>query len=149
MTASEWADKLKEQIKFDRDYIPSFETTVQILSELLYERDRVYQEYQDGGANPVIVFTTDRGAQNLKPNPLLKEWQDLNSTALLYLRDLGLTPAGLRKLQGQLPKGLAKRDGASVLEELRGVADRKQQPLTIEEQIMREIRQGKTKANRN
>lgn len=104
MNILEWSKILKKQIKFDHDYIPSFETTVQILSELLAERDRVYQMYEDTGSKPVVEFTTDRGAVNLKPNPLLRTWQDLNVTALAYLRDLGLTPAGLRKLQGQLPK---------------------------------------------
>ena len=140
MNKEEWAQILKEQIKFDHNYLPSFETTVGILSEILEERDRVYQIYLEKGAEPVTIFTTDRGAENYKPNPLLKTWQDLNVTALQYLRDLGLTPAGLRKLQGQLPKDFQIHNDkvASVLEELRGIADRKYKPT--ESDIMEGIR---------
>lgn len=31
-------------------------------------------------------------------NPLLVMWDDLNKSALAYWRDLGLTPAGLKKI---------------------------------------------------
>lgn len=31
-------------------------------------------------------------------NPLLVLWDDLNKSALAYWRDLGLTPAGLKKI---------------------------------------------------
>ena len=128
MKRAQWEKKLKEQIKFDADFIPSFQTTIKILSEILEERDNVYTAYQKDGARPVIEFTSDRGAVNMKPNPLLKQWQELNTSALAYLRDLGLTAAGLRKLQGQIPERkskkpskleafYARRDGRSTDEE--------------------------------
>lgn len=116
MNKNEWKKVIEDQIKIDHDYIPSFQTTIQILSEMLEERDRVYQAYIDTGAQPVVNFTSDRGAINLKPNPLLKEWHEINTLCLSYLRDLGLTAQGLRKLQGQLPK---ETGGTSQLDELR------------------------------
>lgn len=143
MNTAEWEDVLKAQIKFDRDYIPSFETTVQILSEMLAERDRVYKAYVDTGAQPVVNFTSDRGAINLKQNPLLKQWHDLNVAALSYLRDLGLTPAGLRKLQGQLPKDIDHNSQLSrTLEHIREMAGQKQtcEPLEPTAEIMQGIR---------
>lgn len=118
MEKSEWKKCITGQIKIDRDYIASFETTINILAEILEERDRVYTAYIDEGAHPTINFTSDRGAVNPKPNPLLRQWQDLNVTALQYLRDLGLSPAGLRKLQGQLPKDHGSRPGG-ILEQIR------------------------------
>lgn len=102
MTAKQWKKTIEEQIKISSEYLPAFNTTILILSEMLEERDRVYKAYIDAGARPVVEFTSDRGATNLKPNPLLRQWQEINSSALLYLRDLGLTAAGLKKLQGQL-----------------------------------------------
>lgn len=102
MTAKQWKKTIEEQIKISSEYLPAFNTTILILSEMLEERDRVYKAYIDAGAQPVVEFTSDRGATNLKPNPLLRQWQEINSSALLYLRDLGLTAAGLKKLQGQL-----------------------------------------------
>lgn len=118
MNKSDWKKTITKQIKVDRDYIRAFDTTLSILAEILEERDRVYEAYVEDGARPVVIFTTDRGAENLKPNPLLRQWQDLNVTALQYLRDLGLTPAGLRKLQGQLPKDRGERKGG-ILEQIR------------------------------
>ena len=47
----------------------------------------------------VVEHVSDRGAVNLKRNPLLQLWQDLNAQALAYWRDLGLTPAGLKRLK--------------------------------------------------
>ena len=110
MNKSEWKKIIEDQIKFDHDYIPSFQTTIQILSEMLEERDRVYAMYMESGAQPVVNFTSDRGAINLKPNPLLRTWQEINTLCLSYLRDLGLTAAGLRKLQGQIPKEKPPRE---------------------------------------
>ena len=104
MKKASYIKLIKEQIKIDADYIASFKTTIEILAEILEERDKVYKQYIDEGANPTIIFESDRGAKNPKPNPLFKEWQDLNIQALGYLRDLGLTAAGLRKLSGQIPK---------------------------------------------
>ena len=117
MNRAEWKTLIEQQIKFDPDYIPSFQTTIIILSEILEERDRVHDEYEKTGANPTIMFESDRGAKNPKPNPLLKQWNELNTTALAYLRDLGITPAGLRKLQGQLPKNEPKRSLADIFNE--------------------------------
>lgn len=119
MTAKQWKKTIEEQIKFDSGYIPAFNTTIQILSEMLEERDRIYKAYIDAGAQPVIEFTSDRGAVNLKPNPLLKQWQEINASALLYLRDLGLTAAGLRKLQGQLPEKPGKTE-EDIMRQIRG-----------------------------
>lgn len=115
MDKSQWKTELEMQIKYDREYVPSFQTTIMILAEVLEERDRTYQMYIESGAQPVVNFTSDRGAVNLKQNPLLKTWQELNTTALAYLRDLGLTAAGLRKLQGQIPKEEVKRDDFSSM----------------------------------
>ena len=144
MNKDEWKIILEDQIKYDHDYIPSFQTTITILSEILAERDRVWKMYEDSGAQPVVNFTSDRGAINLKQNPLQKQWQELNSTALLYLRDLGLTPAGLRKLQGQLPVEATASLNGNALELIRskvGTSYKQIKPTTAEELLAKAIRE--------
>ena len=79
-------------------YKKSFDQMINTLASILEERDRVYRLYLDGGAKPLIEVTSDRGAKNQRPNPLLKQWNDLNTSALAFWRDLGLTPAGLKKI---------------------------------------------------
>lgn len=117
MKKNDYKKRIKEQINFDAEFIPNFETTISILCEILEERDRVYKLYQEQGQNPVIDYTTDRKSTNPKINPLLDTWNKLNNTALTYLDKLGLTPAGLRKLQGQLQKQ-EKSNGFSKLQKL-------------------------------
>ena len=79
-------------------YQKLFDSVIASLSEILEERDRLRKQYLDSGAQPLVVVTSDRGAENMRPNPLLKQWTELNNQALSYWRDLGLTPAGLRKI---------------------------------------------------
>ena len=104
MKKAEYKKRIKEQIQVNTELIKGFDMTINCLAQILEERDRVYLEYIGKGAHPVIEFTSDRGAVNLKPNPLLKLWQELNNTALQYFNALGLSAAGLRKLGGQLPE---------------------------------------------
>lgn len=118
MNAKEYENIIKEQMRFDSGMMPSFKTSIQILCEILEERDRVYRLYLDDGAHPLVEFESDRHAINMKPNPLLRQWQELNASALLYLRDLGLTAAGLRKLQGQIPEK-SGRTTEEIMQEVR------------------------------
>ena len=101
MNKNKWKERLLKEVSIEEYMLSSFETTLDILAEILEERDAVHLAYVNDGSRPVVKFTTDRGKENYKPNPLLRTWQDLNVTALQYLRELGLSPAGLRKLQGQ------------------------------------------------
>lgn len=119
MTAKEYESSIKKQMQFDADTMKSFQTCIQICAQILEERDRVQAEYIAGGQRPVIEFTSDRGAVNLKTNPLLKEWQELNAQALLYLRDLGINPAGRRKLQGAAITEKGTRSAKEILTEIR------------------------------
>lgn len=102
MKKENYKKKIKSQIQIDSKKINSFDTSIIILSEILEERDRVYKLYLEEGAKPLVMVKSDRGAENMKPNPLLKQWNELNTTALQYLRDLGITPAGLKKIQSEI-----------------------------------------------
>lgn len=94
-------------------YKKSFNQVINTLADVLAERDRVYKQYKDEGANPLVTIVSDRGAENRRPNPLLKQWNDLNTTALSYWRDLGLTPAGLKKINDE---ELKEKKKASTLD---------------------------------
>ena len=153
MTKDEWKKVIEGQIKFDHDYIPSFQTTIQILSEMLEERDRVYTQYIEDGARPVVEFKSDRGATNLKQNPLLRQWQEINTLCLSYLRDLGLTAGGLRKLQGTLPKETYGEDSLEQFRQRIGLSEITMKQLKPEietkpraQQIMTMIRANKEPA---
>ena len=75
-----------------------YDEVVKTLAHVLSERDRIYDQYIKEGAQPIVDVVSDRGAQQRRPNPLLDQWNKLNQTALAYWKELGMTPAGLKKL---------------------------------------------------
>lgn len=102
MKKEEWKKRLEDQIRAEGLYKSSFDITIEILSEILEERDEVYRQYLKK-REAVVDVTTDRGSVNKRPNPLLNQWKDLNSSALQYIKELGLSPAGAKKIKGETP----------------------------------------------
>ena len=98
MKASQWKRKLIQQCKDVDTYQDSFLGAITTLASLLERRDEAYAEFVAGGCQTMVTRISDRGAVNQAINPLLKLWQDLNRDALAYWRDLGLTPAGYKRL---------------------------------------------------
>lgn len=80
-------------------YKPEFDSIIATLADILEQRDAAYDDYIAAGAETVIVHISDRGSESLVKNPRLQVWNDLNTQALSYWRDLGLTPAGLKKIR--------------------------------------------------
>ena len=113
MTQKQWENTIKTAIKKEGHYRPIFDRSIVILSEILFERDRIYTQFKDEGSQVLINYKSDRGNQNQRPNPLLKQWQELNNTALSYLKELGMTAGGLKKLKSDI-----EERGQSYLDEV-------------------------------
>ena len=105
MNADEWKRAIRRATKAAGTYKKQFDAPIDALAKILDQRDRVYQEFLDGGAEAVIVRVSDRGARNSGKNPLLTLWMELNRDALAYWRELGLTPSGLKKLNDAAMQG--------------------------------------------
>lgn len=104
MRASGWKRKIKEQCISVGTYNEAFVPVINALADILEQRDNAYAEFLDFGGEACILKTSDRGAVNIGKNPRLQMWGELNSQALAYWRDLGLTPAGLKRIDEQLVK---------------------------------------------
>lgn len=120
MTAKQWADEVRAQAKAVGTYREAYEPVVMTLATVLEQRDRAYADYIEDGARPTIEKESDRGAKNVGINPKLRAWQDLNAQALAYWRDLGLTPAGLKRIDEKATKAPRKSALAEALESLGG-----------------------------
>ena len=120
MTAKAWSGKLKKQVKEAGTYREQFVPVIDALSKILEQRDQVFEQYVDEGSQAVIERTSDRGAVNRAKNPLLQLWMDLNAQALAYWRDLGLTPAGLKKIKDT--SASKKGEESSLERALNGIA---------------------------
>lgn len=114
MTVDDWKRTIRRQTKAVGTYQKTFESAIDALAKILAQRDEIYQRYVDEGSCALVKKISDRGAVNWVPNPLLTLWKDLNTSALAYWRDLGLTPAGLKRIN---ESAMTKKTTGSTLEE--------------------------------
>lgn len=114
MNVDEWTKVLRKQTKQIGTYQKAFEHTIDALAKTLAERDEAYQQFVDEGSAVLVDKISDRGAVNKVKNPLLQVWTDLNRDALAYWRDLGLTPAGLKRINDGM---MQKKESGSALED--------------------------------
>lgn len=115
MRKTKWLEKIRKACEDAGTYQPYFDSVIETLSEILEKRDAAQELYERNGSEPIIEYTNKGGATNLTQNPALRLINDLNCDALAYWRDLGLTPAGYKKLDvkdkdtgGNLEKLLSK-----------------------------------------
>lgn len=93
-----WAAALTEACKAVGTYKPEFDMAIMELAEILEEKDKISAAYKKQGRQSVVPYINKAGAENMIQNPLLKQILDLKKLSLPFFRDLGLTSAGLKKL---------------------------------------------------
>ena len=118
MEAKRWKKKLVEMCTEVGTMKPAFTSVIATLADILCQRDAAYQAFVESGAEICIEKTNARGDSNLARNPRYQAWVELNTQALAYWRDLGLTPAGLKKIDEQALKGKKQSALADALKEL-------------------------------
>lgn len=101
MKKGAWRNRITKACKDAGTYEPYFDHAIKTLSEILEKRDEVQAEYEKSGEGPIIIHINQGGNKNHVKNPAIVLWDDLNKSALAYWRDLGLTPAGLKKIRGE------------------------------------------------
>lgn len=111
MTAEHWKRKIKKAARDAGTYQKIFDAVIDTLSDVLEQRDRAFEQFFASGGNMVISYTNKGGATNPTKNPFMHAWNDLNTTALSYWRELGLTPASLRKMTGSSAPAVEKKSG--------------------------------------
>ncbi len=119
MKKEEWREKITNSCKSAGTYREYFESVIDTLAETLEARDDARAKYYASGANAVVTHTNKGGNTNIVKNPALVVVDDLNKTALAYWRDLGLTPAGLKRINEDAMKGDPNKPSLSgVLKDL-------------------------------
>jgi hypothetical protein len=79
-------------------YREEFEQTIYILAKMLREYDETERNFEDTGGRVVIKYTNKAGATNATKNPYYLALESLRVSILEYLKELGLTPAALKKI---------------------------------------------------
>ncbi len=116
MDTEGWKNQIKEAAVSVGTYNSAFDAVIETLADILARRDDANEQYTATGGHPIVKHTNKGGATNLEQNPILRLVNDLNRDALAYWRDLGLTPAGLKRIN---EKAMEKKKTNALAEALR------------------------------
>lgn len=117
-SAKTWKSRIKKMCKAAGTLHESFQLTIDTLANILEQRDNVWEEFEEDGKRYVVERVSDRGAVNSAKNPLFVTWCDLNSQALSYWKEMGLTARGLKAITDQAIKEEPQDPLDKVLEKL-------------------------------
>lgn len=113
MDANKWKRKIKKACKDAGTYKNFFDSVIDTLADILARRDAAHEMFDESGGEILVEHTNKGGATNIEQNPAVRLINDLNRDALAYWRDLGLTPAGLKRIN----EGALKEQKGSALEQ--------------------------------
>lgn len=102
-----WKRRIKAACEEAGTYKPVFDIFIEQLAWILETRDAAQKSYKENGGTPIVEHTNKSGFTNVTKNPALAVINDCNQQALTYWRDLGLTPAGFKKISGETAGAVA------------------------------------------
>ena len=125
-TEKGFRDKIRKAARGCGTYKEEFESLIARLAEVYVRRQQAQAEYVKTGSNILIKQKNKSGAVVPVKNPLLVEIDKLSDMALEMEKELGLTPASLRKVnEAAMPAAKNKTDDdplAAALGRLRVVS---------------------------
>lgn len=114
MDRKRWKIRIKRAAKEAGTYQSFFDQSIDTLAGILERRDQAEDAFNKLGGQILVRHTNKSGATNVEQNPALRLINDLNRDALAYWKELGLTPAGLKRInETAMDK---KAEGGSALE---------------------------------
>lgn len=118
MKKKTWKARIKKACTEAGTYRPFFDPVIDELAGIMERRDMALEAFERNGGDVIIKHVNKNGSENLEQNPALRLVNDLNRDSLSYWRDLGLTPAGLKRLNENLLRPEEKKTFADALAEL-------------------------------
>ena len=118
MKREEWIERITDSCRQAGTYRACFDDVISTLADILACRDKAQQLFLDSGEKVLLKHTNKAGATNVEQNPCLRMINDLNRDALAYWRDLGLTPAGLKRIDEH---ALSQRKKSALAEALKAI----------------------------
>lgn len=112
MKKTGWKKRIVKACEAAGTYQSYYDHVIETLAEIMETRDDALKQYKDEGSVPIVEHTNKGGNTNTVKNPLLVMVMDCNAQALAYWRDLGLTPAGMKRLGEKNP--IQKEEKASL-----------------------------------
>lgn len=101
-------------------YREEFDPAIWALAKVEEERDDAWAEFEAEGGIRIITTINKAGAEYRQQNPSYTVWLNLVAESRSQRRELGLTPAGLKKLREDAMKAPKKSALAEALAKLDG-----------------------------
>lgn len=116
MDEKDYKKNIINKMKEVNTYNKSFEHAINVLARTLSDYERTIDKFEDLGGSMVIKHTNKNGSTNIVKNPLYQAIEKLRDDILSYSKELGLTPAGLKRIND---KGLGDEKESTLAKALR------------------------------
>ena len=111
---------IKERMTALGVYKPQYMALIERTAKLYVMLAKLEKEYEKSDMEPYIEYTNKAGHTNLIPNPMIKSIEDAYAELMLHERELGLTPAAMRKMGAAAEAPKEKSPLEAALEKLSG-----------------------------
>lgn len=118
MKKAAWKKRIKDACTAAGTYRPFFDSVIDTLAGIMETRDNAQAKFDATGGETIVKHTNKGGNTNIVKNPALVVLMDCNAQALAYWRDLGLTPAGYKRLNADVVQEETHGDLESLLEKI-------------------------------
>lgn len=109
----EYKQKIIENMISIGTYKPEFDKIISDLAQIYCDMDLAREQFEASGGELIVEHTNKNGSTNIVKNPYYLIIEGLQSNILQYSRELGLTPAGLKKIN---EKEMSNKNKKSKLE---------------------------------
>lgn len=117
MKKKAWKTRIKKACTAAGTYKPYFDHVIGELAGILERRDQLEEAYAED-PQPIVEYAYKEGVSNKIKNPILGMIEDAQKQALAYWKELGLTPAGLRRINEMALKEAEQTKSNSLLDKL-------------------------------
>ena len=120
MTERQFRNEIVKRMTAIGTYREQFEPTIKRLAQLYVQCEKIEEQFIASGGNAVVKHTNKAGATNAVKNPYLGARDEVYTQLLAHERELGLTPAALKKMGMTTIVQAKKSTLADALKELGG-----------------------------
>lgn len=114
MNRRQWIKRIKNACELAGTYREFFDPVIDTLAGIMETRDSAKAKFESLGGETIVTHTNKGGATNIVKNPALVVLMECDAQALNYWRDLGLTPAGYKRLNADA----VEKDTAGAFERM-------------------------------
>ena len=100
-------------------YKPQYMEAINRTAKLYVQMDKIEADFEKSGGNMVVIHTNKAGAKNLVKNPFLQVRDEVYTQLLAHERELGLTPAALKRIN---EAAMAKEKKSTLGEALKALS---------------------------